>query len=270
VHRTIIVVDVEAFGDGRRTNQDRVSVRAGLHRAMRSAFGAAGVPWADCRHEDCGDGVFVLAPADIPKAPFVDAVPHTLAAALGEHNATHPAEERIRLRMALHAGEVTFDEHGVTAASINHTFRLVDAPPLKAALAESPGLLAVITSEWFFDEVVRHSREAVPATYRPVRVEVKETSTVGWISLPDHPYPPDPTHLATPVSVLRQQLPAPQPPLRAETTAIADAVHGRLTGVRAKLSDRQGAEIRTEMRLGTVGKSGDVTGVDLSTTEERP
>jgi len=45
--------------------------------------------------------------------------------------------------MALHAGEVNYDEHGVTAASINLAFRLLDSDPLKAALAGSSGVLAV-------------------------------------------------------------------------------------------------------------------------------
>src|SRR6266545_32165 len=98
--------------------------------------------------------------------------------------------------MALHAGEVAYDEHGVTAVSVNLAFRLLDAAPLKTALAESPGVLAVITSAWFFDEVVRHSPSVDPTRFRPIRVTVKETSTLGWISLPDHPYPPDATRLA--------------------------------------------------------------------------
>ena len=59
--------------------------------------------------------------------------------------------------MALHAGEVNYDEHGVTAASINLAFRLLEARELKAALAGSPGVLAVIASSWFFEEVVRHT-----------------------------------------------------------------------------------------------------------------
>ena len=44
VHRTIVVVDVEGFGDQRRTNRDQVAVRDGLYRAMREAFGRAGIP----------------------------------------------------------------------------------------------------------------------------------------------------------------------------------------------------------------------------------
>jgi tetratricopeptide (TPR) repeat protein len=185
VHRSIVVVDVEAFGDQRRTNPHQVAVRNGLYRAMREAFGRAGIVWDDCRHEDRGDGVFVLVPAEVPKGLLVESLPSELVTALRAHNGTHPGPVRIRLRMALHAGEVHYDEHGVTAAAVNLAFRLLDAGALKAALASSPGVLAVIASSWFYEEVVRHST-ADEAAYRPVEVAVKETTTTGWICLPDH------------------------------------------------------------------------------------
>jgi tetratricopeptide (TPR) repeat protein len=191
VHRTILVVDVEGFGDPRRTNRHQVVVRDGLYRALRNAFGTANIPWEGCHREDRGDGVFILAPPEVPKGAFVESLPPALVQELREHNGGHCAQERIRLRIALHAGEVTYDDHGITAASINLAFRLLEAFPLKVALAESPGALALITSAWFFDEVVRHSAACDPATYRPIRVVVKETTTTAWLSLPDHPYPPD-------------------------------------------------------------------------------
>src|SRR6266568_8225098 len=185
VHRTIVAVDVEGFGDQRRTNRDQVVVRDGLYRAIREAFGLAGIPWDNCGHEDRGDGVFVLVPAEVPKGLLAESLPSALATALRTHNGAHPGTERIRLRMALHAGEVQYDEHGVTAAAVNLAFRLLDASALKAALASSPGVLAVIASSWFFEEVVRHSTADATA-YRPVEVAVKETTTKGWICLPDH------------------------------------------------------------------------------------
>ena len=89
---------------------------------------------------------------------LVESLPSALVTALRAHNGAHPGPERIRLRMALHAGEVHYDEHGVTAAAVNLAFRLLEASALKAALAGSPGVLAVIVSSWFFEEVVRHAR----------------------------------------------------------------------------------------------------------------
>ncbi|MGW5717225.1 hypothetical protein ACWEVP_13750 [Amycolatopsis sp. NPDC003865] len=189
MHRTIFAVDVEGYGDQSRTTPDRLAMREGLYRALGRAFDDAGVPWAACRNDDCGDGVFVLAPPQIPKGLFVEFLPNALAVALHRHNLTHHAGARIRLRMALHAGEVAYDAHGVTAPAINHAFRLLDAAALKKALKASPGVLGLITSAWFFDEVVRHSDGVDPTTFRPVPVAVKETRTTGWIALPDRPYP---------------------------------------------------------------------------------
>jgi tetratricopeptide (TPR) repeat protein len=212
VHCTVLVVDVEGFSH--RTAPHQVAVRNGFYLALASAFDSAGISWPDCYHEDRGDGVVVLIPAHVPKAVLVDLLPHDLVGALCEHNRAAPAEDRIRLRMALNAGEIIFDDHGVTGSSLNLAFRLIEAGPVREALAESPGVLALITSSWFFDEVVRHSPNAEPARYRPVRVSVKETVAVGWLSLPDRPYPADdsvlecrraPDMSATPVP---HQLPA--------------------------------------------------------------
>jgi hypothetical protein len=209
--RIILVVDVEGFGDHRRTDRDQVVVRAGLYQALVRAFDVSGTRWGDCTREDRGDGVFVLPPEDAPKAPFVDALPHALVAALCAHNANHPAEQRIRLRMALHTGHVELDKYGATSSSVNLTFRLLDCRSVKDALAGSGGVLALAVSDRFFNEAVRRSGTTDPATYRPVRVTVKETTAVTWIGLPDRPYPSDPGVLSAAPPVERtgpRQLPA--------------------------------------------------------------
>ena len=212
VHRTILVVDIEGFGNERRNDEHRLMVRQGMYGALKQAFKRVGVEWGGCYHEDRGDGVLVLAPPEEPKAIFVESLPGELVTALAEHNGTHCEQEQIRLRMALHAGEVYYDQHGVTAASVNLTFRLLEAPQLKDALAESSGTLGLIASEWFFDEVIRHAPASSPATYRPFLVTVKETSAVGWIARPDDPYPPAQQALDTPPAgpapLVLRQLPA--------------------------------------------------------------
>jgi tetratricopeptide (TPR) repeat protein len=184
VHRAIVVVDVEGFGDRRRTNRHQVQIRDGLYRATREAFDRTGIPWDSCDHEDRGDGIFILVPAEVPKSLLAESLPRELTAALKHHNSEQPCQQSVRLRMALHAGEVTYDEHGVTGASVNLAFRLLDAKDLKAALARSPGVLAVMVSSWFYEEVVRHT--SVAAAYVPVSVTVKETAVTGWMCLPDH------------------------------------------------------------------------------------
>jgi len=191
VHRAIVCVDVEGFGDRRRTNPDQVVARDGLYCALSRAFARSGMYWEDCYHEDRGDGALILIPSDVPKSLLVTDVPRELAAALSEHNQAHDPQERIRLRLAVHAGEIHHDAHGVAGTAINVAFRLLEAAPLKRALAGSSGVLAVIASRWFFEEVIRHTPASGPASYRRVPVAVKETRDSAWICRPDDPYPPD-------------------------------------------------------------------------------
>ncbi len=189
VHRTILLVDVEGFGNPRRTGPHQVAIRDGLYHCLEQALAQANVPWADCYREDRGDGIFVLVSPDVPKALFVESLPRALVDALREHNATRPAEQRIRLRMALHAGEVRYDAHGATSTGVILAFRLLDSLALKQALAGSSGVLALIVSSWFFDEVVRESPICDSAAYQETEVVTKEGNTGAWIYLPDQAYP---------------------------------------------------------------------------------
>ncbi|QFZ19110.1 ATP-binding protein [Saccharothrix syringae] len=197
VHRTIVVVDVAGFGDPRRTLPHQLGTRTGLYRVVADALAAADVPWGSCYHEDRGDGLFVLVPPEYAKAPLVEVVPVALARALRDHNDAGPPEQRVRLRVAVHAGEVAFDDHGVTSTALTTAFRLLDAPALKKALGDSPGLVALIVSRWVFEEVVRHSAVLDPGTFRAAQVEVKEVRDTAWIALPDHPYPVESTSPTT-------------------------------------------------------------------------
>ena len=149
VHRTIVVFDVERFGDHRRTNSHQRAVREGLYRSVGKAFIQSRLPWRREDREDRGDGIFVLVPPEFPKSLLVESLPSTLVTELSAHNRTHGDEERIRLRMSLHAGEVVYDENGRTGKAVNWAFRLIDAEPLKTELAKSPGVLAIIASSWF-------------------------------------------------------------------------------------------------------------------------
>jgi hypothetical protein len=184
-HRAIMVVDVERFGDPARTNLDQLAIRGGLYDALRQAFSLSRIDWGRCNTEDRGDGALILIPPDVPKSLLVTTIPGALVAAVGRHNEESTTRGRMRLRLALHAGEVHQDAHGVAGAAINHAFRLIEAPALKSALDTSPGVLAVIVSGWFFDEVVRHHPAAAPDAYQRVQVAVKETETVAFVWVPD-------------------------------------------------------------------------------------
>jgi len=183
LHQTILVVDVQDFSGRERNNRHRLEIRRALDEALRDAFHEANIRWKACRREYSGDAIFVLAPPSIPKGLFVESLPTALATALNRHNLTHADPEQIRLRMALHAGEVAFDRHGVTGEAINLAFRLVDAQPLKAALVDPPSDLGIIVSSWFYEDVVRHT-DGSPDSYKPVVAAVKKTTAIGWMTIP--------------------------------------------------------------------------------------
>ncbi len=191
-HKTICAVDIEGFGGGDRTRPNYVALREGMYAAVEQAFQRSDIPWENCYHEGAGDSILALAPATVGKATFAANLPTALVAALQAHNAEHPPEERLRLRMALHAGEITRHARGVTGKAIIHTARLLDSPPLKDALRASTGLLAIIASAWFYDEVIRQRPENAPEEYVRFDVSVKETTGIGWIRLPDGPRPEPP------------------------------------------------------------------------------
>jgi tetratricopeptide (TPR) repeat protein len=238
VHRTIVVVDMVGFGHPQRTNPRQVEARRGMHRVLRKAFRQAGIPWEACHWEDRGDGVFLLAPPSVPKSKFTQLLPHTLVQALHEHNRAHPSQDRIRLRVGLHAGEVRQDPYGFTGAAINHAFRLVEAPVLKAALAESDEVLALIASSWFFGDVIQHSPDSEPETYQRVIVTVKETTAEAWIRLPESPT------ISIPTPRKPEQVPRQLP-----------AIPSFFAGRRTALRQLDKTPISTISGMGGVGKT---------------
>lgn len=181
-HTSMVLVDVEKFGDPARTDTDQLEVRSGMYGALKHAFAQAGIPWERCEIGDRGDGAMILIPPDVSKNRLVARLPAPLIDAIEQHNADNESQSRIRLRVALHAGEIHRDEHGQTGDQLNFAFRMLDSAAAKKALASSHGVLIIIASEWFYYNVIRHDRAASPQNYRPVQFRTKETTAQAWIS----------------------------------------------------------------------------------------
>jgi tetratricopeptide (TPR) repeat protein len=187
LHRAIFCLDIEEFGSQCRADPDRVAVRAKLYRALRIAFAQSVVSWDGCYHEDRGDGALVLVPPDVPKDLLVGPVLDDFVAAVGLHNEEAAAARKMRLRLAVHAGEIRWDAHGVVGTALNHAFRLLEAGEAKVALRGSSASIALITSDWFFDEVIRHSPRVRAGDFRRIQVAVKETQAHAWLRLLEGP-----------------------------------------------------------------------------------
>jgi Effector-associated domain 2 len=184
-HVSICTVDIADYGGMDRTRTNYVALRNGMYSSVRQAFAESGIPWDESFRQDRGDGILALVPAGVPKGLFTGPLPDALSAALCAYNEGRPPEEQVRLRLALHAGEVRFDKRGdVASQAIIHAFRLLDAPPLKNAMADG-ATLAMIASDWFYTEVIRRDATFEPQSFTPVEVVVKETNTIGWMRVPD-------------------------------------------------------------------------------------
>jgi hypothetical protein len=99
---------------------------------------------------DRGDGVLVLIrPTDeVPKTFLLSRVVPELARLVADYNLRLPTEawqqRSIRLRVAVHAGEVHYDGLGYSGEVLDIAFRLLDAPQFKARLPAGHGKITAV------------------------------------------------------------------------------------------------------------------------------
>ncbi|GAA1297392.1 hypothetical protein GCM10009634_53210 [Saccharothrix xinjiangensis] len=156
-----------------------VALREDVRALVRDSCEAAGLPWDDESVEDAGDSLLVLVPAHVSKVAVAETWVAALARLLRRHNAARAGDDRIGIRVALHAGEVLYDARGKTSPELIAVHRLADSTALKAAARTSPHGLVVIVSDWFFDEVIRHT--TLIGDFRRVQVQVKSFAANAWV-----------------------------------------------------------------------------------------
>jgi hypothetical protein len=180
----LFAVDIADFTDPRRDEHVQLYLREMMYRILERAFDGSGVPWHACQHEDRGDGALVIVPPVIPVDGLADPLPERLCGLVRVHNRLSSQDARIQLRAAAHVGRVYRDDHGVTGDAASHLYRLLDAPRLKHLLAASGSELAFITSDYFYDTVIRrHPTLVDPAAFESVTVDIKHTTATGWAQL---------------------------------------------------------------------------------------
>lgn len=178
-HRSIVVIDIAGYGQC--DDPAQVRARTELDRLVRTAFWSAGLPWRRLVVKDRGDGMIVLVPATTSKAALLHPFVPQLSALL--HDLNERDDHRIRVRVAVHAGEVVAGPYGWIGADVNLACRLVDSTPLRQELVQRPQAdLALIVAEVIHRAVVRHRHRGVdPAAYRTVIITIKEVVTSAWL-----------------------------------------------------------------------------------------
>lgn len=192
VYRPMLAVDIERSAG--RGDAALLQGRTVLADAVRSAVEEGGIEPSQCSWTTHGDFLRVVAPAGTDTAALIYPSLHNLATRLRLHNRTAGPTGTVRVRAAVHAGTVHVDEGELVGGSMEHLARLLDAPPLKASLADAPApvTVAVLVSEHVYDDAVRHGHRGIdPATFRRAAFTVKETSATGWLQLQGWSLPPE-------------------------------------------------------------------------------
>jgi hypothetical protein len=181
----ILLTDITAFGSQSRNDSDRLRLRSVMYDLLHEAFGMSGLSWQICYTEDRGDGAFIVVPPYVPISLIVERVLDRLAATLRQHNEQATDALHMQLRVALHAGPVFRDDHGMAGNAINHTARLAQARVLGKYLKETHADLGIIASDFVYENVIKqYDRQSSAAVaYQKVRFQAKESMLTAWIHL---------------------------------------------------------------------------------------
>ncbi|KUJ66226.1 hypothetical protein ACZ90_39270 [Streptomyces albus subsp. albus] len=191
-YRAMLATDIERSAG--RGNTALLRIREVLTTALRAAFEESGIDWEACLRTDLGDGLRVIAPSKVRKARLIHPLVHELAVRLRAHNRTAGAATRVRVRMALHAGELRVGPAGeVTGQPLEVLARMLDAAPSRSALAAAPESVttSLLVSQHFYEDTVQHGYPGIdPESFRKVRLHEKEHTADAWLHLPGHPAVP--------------------------------------------------------------------------------
>ena len=196
-HYAIVVVDIEKFG----SRADRVAqwLRTRLYELAETALDDTGVDRAAAPlPADRGDGFFWLLPGSVDKTDLTARFVGLLHDRLRAHARTSNDEGALRIRLALHSGDVSWDGRGWVGEELTTACRLVDIEPLRTTLAEArrSGLALAVSDDWYRRVVRRGAPEVEREAFREFPFDAKEIQGASaWIRVPGYDVPPGITPL---------------------------------------------------------------------------
>ena len=160
------------------------SARDALHGVLAAAFDDAGIPWDTCLREDRGDGILAVTPTRTTAAGVGGKLLDRIQYGVRQYNRGARHSARLRLRVALHTGEVHRDEYGAAGPAVEHVLHLLDAQILRDGLTTTETDLDLIVSDPFYKDVTRHrAAHGTPKTFHQVTVEPPEPRSPYWMRL---------------------------------------------------------------------------------------
>lgn len=159
------------------------NIQDALRRMEDRALASARIDRLLVKRQARGDGAILALPGDVAKELITSQFAEALREAVEEHDAECDSQESIRIRLALHAGDVIEGEGEWAGQAVVAACRLVDSAVIKRVLAASvPSPLALIVSSDWYNAVVKEgyvSRQG----YREVWVQEKTFAGRAWVKV---------------------------------------------------------------------------------------
>jgi hypothetical protein len=182
----VTVVALDAVRFSRHGALVQLAWRDGIRQAVGQALAAAGVPGDAVVPQDRGDGFLMAVMAAVPRARLVADFVRELRIALGAYNLTRNADGRVRLRVAMHLGDVVIDGTGFAGDATVVASRLVDAEPVREVFETDPAedVALIISPELYATTVAGRFRGLDPGSFRKVDVRMPKFAGSAWVELP--------------------------------------------------------------------------------------
>jgi hypothetical protein len=184
--RLCVAADVEKYS--RRRNDLAELIQSRLAEVLARARRHAGLAEASIERQVQGDEEFTILPAGIDESTVIPRLVAGLAAGLRELNRDVSGDVRMRLRVALHRGLVKQGATGWVGQAPIAVHRILNSAPLRAALANNPGVDFVLgVPDVLYDDVVSHSYEDLDAEdFAPISIDMpdKGFQAHAWLYVP--------------------------------------------------------------------------------------
>lgn len=180
VHKTLLVLDIEKFGP--RKHLEQAEAQRVMYDFFRRALAKAEVEQTAARVEDRGDGLFAVLDADVSKVKLIRSTLSELPTALYDYNRMASNTARIRMRAAVHAGDVEITDKGVVGTPAIEVFRLLNSKKLYAQLGAADEPLVFAVTDAIYRDVIRHDHSGVRADrFYSIDADDKEPRVEAWI-----------------------------------------------------------------------------------------
>ena len=185
--RLLVSVDMERYS--RQDNELQFRSQQIFQQAMADAVLDLGLDRTGWMTQHGGDGELAVLPPGTPEPKVVGELVFAVDKRLAAANLDRADGARVRLRMAMHEGLVHLDgAAGFPGAAVVTVSRLVDAPPVKAALrAYRSANVVLIVSNPIYQDVVLAYRRPRPDRFLKVEASIAEKGFAqqAWIFIPD-------------------------------------------------------------------------------------